>query len=60
MQSKCKCGRAIHVAPYQRKAIRAFLRVYPWVAQKDVAILFNISQSRVSEIVHADVKRGGK
>jgi hypothetical protein len=52
MKQKCKkCGAAIHVTPYQRKAIRAFLKVYPWVSQKSIAILFNISETRVSEIV---------
>jgi hypothetical protein len=59
MQSKCKCGRAVHVTPYQRKGIRAFLKVYPWVAQKDIGMLFNISQARISEIVRADVIKGG-
>jgi hypothetical protein len=61
MQQKCKkCDAAIHVTPYQRKGIRAFLKVYPWVQQKDIGILFDISQARVSEIVRADKKKGGK
>jgi hypothetical protein len=59
MQQKCKCGRAIHVTPDQRKGIRAFLKTYPWVQQNHIGILFNISQARVSEIVRADVNKGG-
>ena len=60
-QNKCKkCGRVQHITPYQRKAIRAFLRVYPWVEQKDMGILFNISQARISEIVRADSTKGGQ
>ena len=59
-KTHCKCGRAINVSPYQRKLIRKFLQQYPWVQQKDMAELFNISQARVSEIVRADVAKGGK
>lgn len=60
MQSKCKCGRAIHITPRQRRQIRWFLGKYPWVQQKDIGELFSISQARVSEIVRSDSKRGGE
>lgn len=60
MKNKCDCGRKINIHPHQRKAIRSFLGVYPWVTQKDIAILFDISQARVSEIVRSDEAKGGK
>lgn len=59
MLQRCKCGRAINVTPEQRQQIREFLKQYPWVQQKDLAALFNISQARVSEIVRADESKGG-
>jgi hypothetical protein len=59
MKNKCECGREIHIPAYQRKAIRAFLKVYPWVTQKSMAILFNASQARISEIVRSDIAKGG-
>jgi hypothetical protein len=60
MQSKCKCGRTIHVTPEQRQLIRSFYSKYPWCEQKDLGQLFNISQARISEIIRADKVKGGE
>jgi len=60
MQSKCKCGRVVNITPQQRHDIRWFYHMYPWVQQKDLGKLFNISQARISEIIRSDSKRGGE
>jgi hypothetical protein len=60
MKDKCKCGRAIHISPAGRLRVRRFVKVYPWVTQKDMALLMGVSIARISEIVRADNSRGGK
>jgi hypothetical protein len=58
---KCSCGKTnrIFVQPWQRKAIRAFKAKYPWVANDDIATLFNLSTTRISEIIRADIEKRG-
>jgi hypothetical protein len=60
MKDKCKCGRAIHISPEGRMRVRRFVKVYPWVTQKDMALLFGVSVARISEIVRAHHARGGR
>ena len=50
-QSRCKCGRIKRLSQHERDNIRRFMIQYPWVKQKHMAILFNISKSRISEIM---------
>ena len=54
-----KCEALIQFDWEDRIRIRQFMVKYPWVTQKDMAELLNISQSRVSEIIRADKRKGG-
>ena len=57
---KCRyCQRNNKLNREARDRIRAFLTIYPWVTQKDVAALFELSQARMSEIIRGDKSRGG-
>lgn len=59
MRCKTCSSKNVVLEKYDREGVRAFLRLYPWVRQKDVAMLLNLSQARISEIVRCDSKRGG-
>ena len=61
MRVKCSCGKRVNVfvQPWQRQAIRDFKAKYPWVANDDIATLFNLSSTRISEIIRADKSKRG-
>lgn len=59
MKRCTKCNHPIQITAQDRKRIRMFLSRYPWVSQKHLGELMNISQSRISEIVRADIMKGG-
>ena len=57
---KCRhCGGRGEISPQLRGRIRAFRQKYPWVTQSDLAVLFAVSNARMSEIIRKDVIRGG-
>lgn len=57
---KCRfCNKRMEIRPAQRKRLRAFMKKYPWVTQHDMAVLFAVSNARMSEIVRKDAVRGG-
>jgi hypothetical protein len=49
----------VPLQPWQRKEIRQFKQVYPWVSNESLAALFGVSTSRMSEIIRADVAKRG-
>jgi hypothetical protein len=55
----CRCGRRVLINTQERKRIRKFKKRYPWVQQKHLAELFDVSPMRISEIIRKDKKRGG-
>ena len=57
---KCRyCGKNHRLNLAARDRIRAFMKTYPWVSQKSMGELFELSQARMSEIIRADKSRGG-
>lgn len=54
-----KCESPVRYDWADRIRIREFKKKYPWVTQKDLAELLDISQSRVSEIIGGIIRKRG-